>query len=332
MRVPLEAQTLLALQWPDFLLPPNRLSFLAYAMLFDGYMHGAFYPTHHFEHFVDSLVRVIRENGGEVLLEHEVIDFIVDGDRVRGAVVEHDGQISKHMAENVICNIDPRRAAQMIGMERFSRPLRKKLDYEYSPSNYMAYLVIEGIDLRDYGFGKSNLFHTEQVDLNVAFDDMYIRGDYSAPSFAMTTPSLLTDERGDCPEGKQIVELLTVAEYDRWLRLKISDEKAYKRRKMEVLNTMLDIVERDYVPNLRKHLVFKMTGSPTTNERFCWAPRGNSYGSNMTPEQIGAGRLDYRTSLDNFWFCNASSGYAGFAGTVWTGRALYQHLSGDRGN
>ena len=83
------------------------------------------------------------------------------------------------------------------------------------------------------------------------------------------------------------------------------------------------------MPGFRDHLVFKMTGSPTTSERFCWAPQGNSYGSNMTPEQIGPGRLDHRTSLDRFWFCNASSGFAGFAGTIWTGSTLYEALEQD---
>ncbi len=43
--VPLEAQSLIALQWPDFLLPPTKVFFLLWLMLFDGYMRGAYYPT-----------------------------------------------------------------------------------------------------------------------------------------------------------------------------------------------------------------------------------------------------------------------------------------------
>ena len=59
------------------------------------------------------------------------------------------------------------------------------------------------------------------------------------------------------------------------------------------------------------------------------SPAGNSYGSAMTPANIGPGRLDHRTSLGGFHFCNASSGFAGFTGTIWTGCRLYEHLSGD---
>ena len=82
--------------------------------------------------------------------------------------------------------------------------------------------------------------------------------------------------------------------------------------------------------NLRDHICFKMLGSPTTNERYCLSPAGNSYGSNMTPEQISVGRLDHRTSIPGFHFCNASSGFAGFSGAIWTGTRLYEVLSGDK--
>lgn len=331
--LPKPAQTLLALQWPDFLLPPNQLSFFAWLMLFSGYCRGAYYPGHHFESVIDSLVNVITENGGEVLLEHKAVEFLLEGKRVVGVRAEGVGKNQTgqtvHYADTIVCNMDPRKSAEMIGFDKFSSKVRKQLNYDYSYSNFMAYCVVKGIDLRDYGFGKSNLFHTEQPDLNKAFNDMYVRGDYSKPSFAVTVPSLMTDDRSDCPPDHQIIEFLTVANYDRFLDLKLSSPRRYREKKQEILNAILDVMETHYVPDLRKHLVFKVTGSPTTNERYCWSPAGNSYGSNMTPQNMGFGRLNNQTSLENFHFCNASSGYAGFAGTIWTGCRLYQILSGD---
>ncbi len=307
--LPREAQTLLALQWPDFMLPPDQLSFFAWVLLFAGYVRGAYYPTHHFEHVVDSLVRVIESNGGEVRLGRRVTSFLSDGERIRGARAEEmlesgelTGRIEEHRAREVVCNMDPRRAAEMIGLGRFSASLRKKLAYEYSPSNFMAYCVVEGIDLRDHGFGRSNLFHTENMDLNDAFRAMHDRGDYSKPSFAVTAPTLLTDDRSDCPPGTQILELLTVADYQRFHALKIADARAYQKKKKEVFDSMVDVLEERYVPGIREHLCFKMSGTPTTNERYCLSPAGNSYGSNMTPAQIGAGRLDHETSIPGLPF------------------------------
>ncbi|MEB3119822.1 MAG: NAD(P)/FAD-dependent oxidoreductase [Snowella sp.] len=330
-RLPLEAQTLLALQWPDFLLPPNQLSFYAWVILFTGYQKGAFYPTKHFESVINALVKVIEENDGEVLLNHQVTSFILQDKVVMGVKAKNlrSQQTQEFIGNTIICNIDPKKAAQMIGLENFSKTIRKKLDYDYSPSNFMSYCVVQNIDLRDYGFGKWNTFHSGHRDLNEAFEQMYLKNDFSNPSFAITTPTLLTQEYPDCPEGCQIIEFLTVANYDYFKQLRESNPKAYRQKKEEILECILDIVEKNYIPDLRKYIVFKITGSPTTNERFCWCPQGNSYGSSLTPRNMGMGRLNDETSLKNFYFCNASSSYPGFAPTFWTGARLYQKLSGD---
>jgi phytoene dehydrogenase-like protein len=334
--LPLEAQTLLALQWPDFMLPPNKLSFFAWVSLFAGYMGGAYYPTRHFEHVIDSLVEHIRENGGEVRLGHRATAFERNDGRVTGVTVEEvdddgiaTGAVHRFEGKEVIANIDPRRVAEMLGPEHFSGKVLKQLGYEYSASNFMAYCVVEGIDLRDHGFGRSNLFHTDEPDLNLAFEAMVERGDYSKPSFAVTVPTLLTEDRADCPPGKQIIEFLTVADYERFKNLRFSKPKKYGEAKRAIFDSMLDVVEREYVPKLHEHIVFKMLGSPTTNERYVNSPRGNSYGSAMTPTNMGASRLTWRSSVPGLYFCNATSGYAGFAGTIWTGANLYEQLSGD---
>lgn len=330
-QLPLAAQTLLALQWPDFLIPPNQLSFLAWVILFRGYQAGAFYPTHHFEHVINALVQTIEQNGGQILLNHTVTEFIRHDRSITGvkALNQHTQELQEFRGDTIICNLDPKKAAQMIGLEHFSPSLRKKLNYDYSPSNFMAYCVVKDLDLRNYGFGPWNTFHTENPDLNQAFAAMYDRQDYSQPSFAITTPTLLTQAQRDCPDDCQIIEFLTVANYPYFKQLRDHNRKAYNQKKEDILNIILDIVEKHYIPNLRDHLVFKITGSPTTNERFCGCPEGNSYGSNLTPRNMGPGRLDHRTSLKNFYFCNASSGYPGFAATFWTGALLYQRLSGD---
>ena len=331
-QLPLEAQTLLASQWPDFMLPPRELSFFAWSVLFIGYCRGAYYPTKHFEHVINHLVQIIEAHGGEILYNRKVTEFIRNGQSIRGVHAEdllHAGQFDDYFGKTVICNIDPKRAAEMIGFEHFSDGVQKKLLYDYSPSNFMAYCVVKDLDLREFGFGRWNLFHSEQVNLNKAFDDMYRHGDYSQPSFVITTPSLLTTDHSDCPEGCQIVELLTVASYQRFHDLKISDAALYRKKKHEIFDALLDVIEKRYIPHFREHLVFKMIGSPTTNERYCGSPKGNSYGSNLTPRNISLNRLDHHTSLNNFYFCNASSGYPGFTGSISTGCRLYEHLTGD---
>ena len=331
-KLPLEAQTLLALQWPDFLLPPKKLSFFAWVTLFTGYCRGAYYPTHHFEHVINSLLRVIKENDGEIIYNKKVTNFILDENRVVGVKtmdVKDRTVFREYQGRDIVCNFDPKRSASMIGMNKFSNSVRAKLDYDYSPSNFVAYCVVKDIDLKEFGFGRWNVFHSEQADLNKAYDDMYDQADYTAPSFGVTTPGFLTDDHCDCPDGEQIIQFITVANYHYFHDLKIRNASMYRKKKKEIFDSIIDIMEQRYVPNFRDHLVFKMLGSPTTNESFCGSPEGNSYGSNITPANFDAGRLDHRTSLKNFYFCNASSGAPSFTGTIGTGCKLYEKLTGD---
>ena len=334
--LPREAQTLLALQWPDFLLPPEQLSFHAWVILFTSYQKGAYYPTNHFEHVINSLVKVIEKNNGRIIYNHEVIDFVVENKTITSVIAkdllsdQDNPQKHEYSAQTIICNMDPKKAADIIGIDKLSNSIRKKLNYKYSASNFMAYCAVKDIDLKKYGFGKWNVFHTGSNNLNESFKKMYQDHDYSNPSFAICTPGFLTDEASDRPDGQQIIEFLTVADYDYFKKLKETDKSAYKKKKKEILNAIIDVVEQNYIPDFRKHLVFKISGSPTTNERFCWCPQGNSYGSILTPENMSITRLNHKTSLKNMYFCNASSGFAGFAGTFWTGTKLYQKLSGNR--
>ena len=331
-RLPMAAQGLLASQWPDFLLPPEKLSFYAWVMLFTGYQRGAYYPTHHFEHVIDSLVAVIENHDGMVLYQHEVSRFLVEDKRVCGVVAEDllCNETVELKASTVICNMDPKKAANMIGMHRFSRSVRKKLAYDYSPSNFMIYCTLKDVDLASCGFGKWNTFHSGHQDINHAFEKMYEQHDYSNPSFAITTPGLMTHDCSDRPQGQTIVELLTVANYDYFRELRDTDKAAYRKKKKEIINSIFDVVEQNYIPDFRSHLAFNTGGTPTTNERYCWSVEGNSYGSNMTPQNIGFGRLTAESSIKGLYFCNASSGFAGFAGTFWTGASLYEKLSGEQ--
>jgi len=219
--------------------------------------------------------------------------------------------------------------SQVIGLEKFPPEYHKPLKYEYSQTALTVYLGLKGIDLREHGFGRHNTWHLEQWDMNETWEQE-MRQDWSRPWVFMATPSLHTTEPGTCPPGGQILELATTANYDYFRELRDHDIRAYRRQKKEVEDRMIDIVEQHHVPNLRKHIALHVAGSPTTNEDFCWAPRGHAYGQHLTPGNMGLGRLKAKTPWKNFHWCNAASGYPGVNGTIGTGMELYMRLTGDR--
>jgi len=324
VRMPPMLQAILAGQSGDYLLPPRDVSLLLHASLVTLYDRGAYYPKYHYAQFVESLADSIRRAPGcDLLLEHEVDAIHVDGSRVSGVTCTNGAKLT---AERYVSNADPR-ATQRLAGGRALPPSRTK--YAYSCGTITLYLGVRNLDLRDHGFGSFNVWHYPHADLNRIYDRQLVDHDLSDPWLFLSTPTLHSDEPGLCPPGEQILEVATACDHASFATLRASDRRAYNRLKQTVREQLLDVIEARYVPNLRKHLVMRVTGTPATNARFCWAPEGNSYGARLDPRHVGSSRGPFQSELENLWLANATAGFPSVAGAAAAGMRLYETFTGD---
>jgi all-trans-retinol 13,14-reductase len=323
-------RAILAGQSGDYLLPPRDVSFLLHVALVCGYDKGAYYPKYHFCQFIEALADVVRQAPGcALLLEHEVQRIGVEHGRVVSVATKNGKTFT---AERYVSNIDPRATAKLTGpsaiRDLFAQD-RRHLEYEYSCGTFTLYLAVKNLDLREHGFGSFNVWHYPHADIDRMYDDQLLRHDLSDPWLFMSTPTLHSGEPGLCPDGEQILELATAVDHARFARLRSTDRRAYNREKKRIVETILDLVEARYVPGLRDHLSVRLAGTPATNERFCRAPAGNSYGAALTPANMGAERGPYRSAVENLWMANATAGFPSVAGAAGAGMRLYEQLSGE---
>ena len=205
---------------------------------------------------------------------------------------------------------------------------QKALSYEYSPASFIIYLGLEGVNLEKHGFGRHNTWHMEQWDMNKLWETT-LSGNFEKPWFFLSTPTTHSKNPGIAPPGGEILEIETFVDYALFEQEKKKGYAAYAKLKMKLANQLLKIVEEKYLPGLQKHIAVKVVGTPTTNEDFVLAPRGNAYGSMLNPKNMGFGRLKAQSPWKNLFWCNASSGYGGIYGTTRTGMALYMNLTKD---
>lgn len=323
-----EAQAVLCANAGDFMLPPEKLSLFMYCALFGGYNTGAYYPTKHFKYYIQRLADFITSHDGcHIYYETPVDRVTVEGDRVASVGTKNGKTFT---AKQFICNGDPQTMAKIIGWDKFSAEDQKKLSYQYSQAGVVVYLGLKDIDLRTYGFGSFNIWHLEDWDMNEMWRRMG-RVDFHKPWVFLSTPTLHTREGGTTPgPNHQILELASYTEYKPFKDAQDKNYAEYLKLKLATAEKMIDIVEKRYIPDIRKHIVVKTIGTSTTNEDFVLAPQGNAYGSDMVPSQVSKNRLKAKSPFANFWWCNASSGWAGMYGTVSTGMGLYMDLTGDR--
>lgn len=325
VRMPKLLQAVLAGQSGDYLLPPEQVSFLLHVSLIDNYGRGAFYPQKHFSHLVDSIVQKIREQPGcAVLFEHEVRRIAVEDDRVVG-VETVDGQ--RFVARRYISNVDPIVTLGLVEGAEWPSRYRRRLDYEYSSSTFTMYLGVKNLDLREHGFGSFNVWHYPHDDINRMYRDQLEHHDLSDPWLFLATPTLHSDQPGLAPPGHQILEVATSCDYGHFHALRQQNRAAYTKEKLKVRDRIFEILEAQYVPDLRKHLAMRVAGTPTTNAQYCRAPRGNAYGSALTPAWLP--RVEFETPIGNLFMVNASAGYPSIGGTVGSGMRLYDRLQDD---
>ena len=223
LHMPLHLGAILAGQSGDYLLPPRDVSFLLHVALVCGYDRGAYYPQKHYASLVDGIADSIQKSPGCALyLEHEVERIHAEGGRVVGVTTKNG---SRFTADRYISNVDPRRTAELVGREHLAKDA-KRLLYDYSCGTVTLYLAVNGIDLRDHGFGSFNVWHYPHDDINRMYDAQLKRRDLDDPWLFMSTPTLHSDAPGLCPPGHQILEVATCADHTSFAELRRHDRRA----------------------------------------------------------------------------------------------------------
>ena len=322
-------QAILCTQLGDLGLPPSRVSFLVYCALISAYGAGAYYPTEHFGALIEAIAGVIETAPGcAIAYDSEVTRVDTAGGRIT-AVETADGR--RFRGDRFICNADPRHFVSLVGRQHFDRRFLRSVDYEYSASSFSIYLGVRGLDLRDHGFGNWNVWHYPHLDINRMYAAQNDRGDLSNPWLFMSTPTLYSphSEKRHAPGNDQILEIITTCAFEPFAAAWRRGRRDYRRFKRQIRERMLDIVATHYVPGLRDHIALRVAGSPTTNRRYLWAPRGNIYGSELTPANVSASRLGPESSIENLYFTGASAAFPSIGGTVVGGSQLYTRLTGD---
>jgi phytoene dehydrogenase-like protein len=73
------------------------------------------------------------------------------------------------------------------------------------------------------------------------------------------------------------------------------------------------------IPGLSKHIVYFSLGTPLTNEHYLNATRGNLYGIDKRPSQVGPLGFTARTEFEGLFLCGQSTTSHGVAGVTASG-------------
>ncbi len=274
-----------ASNWPYLGLPPSQVSFVYWSTMFIGYMvDGAYYCKGGFQQLANTLVKGLRQYGGEILFRSPAEQILIDNGRVAGVRV--NGQTLA--APVVISNADIRHTVcELVGEPYFpSRYIQRIKKMQHSLSIFVVYIATD-IDLVALGIAHESFCYRDfDHDQNFAST---CAGEITWLS--ITAPTLVDPTLA--PLGQHLLMLTTLLPYQA--------VGSWAQAKPGYMDAMLKIATH-HIPKLKEHLVFVEGGSPATLLRYTKNHQGAAYGWDVSPGQVGPMRIQNVSPVGGLYF------------------------------
>ncbi len=305
----------------DHGLPPSQVSAFFHAGLTHHYLNGGYYPRGGGFAIPRAFVRALKRAGGEIRLNTMVDQILLENGKAIGVRLADGSEIRSRY---VISNADPEVTfGKLIGRERLSARLRKKIDsVKYSGSCLSLFFAVD-MDLRAAGLDSGNNWFYDRADV----DGIYQLGltDYAltaktAPGMFLTVTTLKDPSK--LHHGHHTCEAFVFVGYEafqKWAKERSGAHAAdYEALKEDLAWRLFQSLEQR-VPGISQHVVFWSLATPLTNEHYINATRGNLYGIEKSPRQVGPWAFPVQSEIEGLLMCGASTESHGVAGVTGSG-------------
>jgi len=305
---------------------PYNMSMVFFAKAQASFIHyGGFFVKGGSQKLSDSLARVIRRNQGTILLGKKVDQILLEGKRAVG--VSFRDAFNSRLSENkayapaivhsgalpLVKNLLNGPARELI--------TRKTINLKPACSLFCIYIGFSGDVGKQGRQHYSTFIYGDHVEsLKQLRSNNY--GSWTQRNFVFVDYSVI--DSGLAPKGKSFGTICTADRLSDWEGL---DDKAYKIKKQEVANILLDRLEKAF-PGLVAHIESYEIATPHTIKRYTLNPHAAPYGYAQTPSQVGFKRPSYKSPVRNLWL----SGNWTFPGGGFTGALVSGFLCGQKIN
>jgi len=247
-------------------LPPSLMSAFVGAKLYsEFFLDGGYYPQGGMQALPDALAERFKEFGGELRLSCLAKKIKTKDNIVKGMILEKDGFIQ---SKYVISNCDARQTFfKLLGKEKTEKEFYQKLKNMIpSMSNFILYLGMDKYfnPLQNPGtiFYFSQHYYLKKMYQAAQKGNI---GDYSGHAVRIS-------------HDKSTLNAYMLAPY--------KNKKYWLNNKYKFSESFIEIIEKNSIPDLSKHIVYKEAATPHTLHRYTLNYKGASYGWAGTPAQF----------------------------------------------
>lgn len=283
----------------------DKTPFSTHAFITDFYNQSAFRVVGGSDGIATSLVKSIRQSGGQVLCRQQVRKIVCDSQKAIG--VETDDHF--YPADIVIAGIHPGRLIELCDSPLLRPAYRHRIaELPETVGGFSVYLrfkpeTLPYMNYNFYGYRENTPWNCEKYT-----PENWPKG-YLYMHFC-------NEDHQRWAEGGVILSYMQYSEVAQWQGTHIGrrgdDYKAMKQRRAEQL---IDVVCRDF-PHLRDAIAGYETSTPLTYQDYTGTEGGSMYGVAKDINLGPAGRVPHRTKVPNLLLTGQNINSHGILGVL----------------
>ena len=311
-------KAVLVSQWGDYGLPPGQSAFVGHAMIAGHYLNGGYYPAGGSKTIADSIMPIVKERGGQFLVNHHVNEIILKNGKAIGVrATEKRGKscIDKEFfGDVVISNVGAYITYTQLLPAEYTLPFADEINnFPTGTANVTLYLGAKK-DPRSMGFNGENYwiyngYNHDQIyaDKNELINSQANHCYLSFPSLKKATTSNHTME---------IIAPIDFELFQQWADQPWKNRGAvYEAAKERIANALIDFVDGRF-PGFKDLIEYKELSTPLTAKFFTGHRGGNIYGLPVVPKRYQARWLGPHTPVKNLYLTGSDAGVHGIVGAM----------------
>jgi prolycopene isomerase len=293
--------------WLNWGLPPGQVSALMAGIITGVGHQGVFNIKGGPGVLSNALAGTFLKAGGELLLNTAIKRIRVEQGRATGVELAGGRFVA---ASTVISNAPPTHTFnELVDREHVPAAYRNRLN-SLMPS-MSAFQIYLGLDMdltKVPGLAVETRYLSSHDQNEVFHGALSVDGD---KAFTIFSNSLR--DPSAAPPGKHCLKIMGPGPYKR-------RGLDWDRDKEELAARLIKGAEK-IIPNLSQHIISQVIGTPWDMNRLTNAPMGAIFGWGNTPDQVGPGRTNRVTPIENLYLAGAWTGpFAGMDVAMLSGR------------
>lgn len=314
-----QLKAILAAQWGYYGVTPSRSSFYIHAATFRHFWNGAYYPEGTAKTIAESLMKVIEEKAGDILVRTKVEKILVKNHAVHG--------VQLTTGEIISCKKIVAATSAKIAINQFLDKKDRKPSYgkdinqlRPTPCHICLYLGFEG-NIDETEATASNQWIFETWDHEKMIWDAADRSSV-APCLYVSFPTK-KDHVTHADETNQftaeVVTFVPWEQFERWkdttIRKRGDDYNEFKESMQERVIAQM----KQHFPKLMEKMTYCEFSTPLSTVFYCESPAGSIYGLEATPERFLCHDLRPHTPVKGYYLSGSDVATCGVVGALMGG-------------